>query len=516
MDTIVERLCKFYGISKEEYEKLSLPPSFSNIPFLDDDPIVLKAIGLLNQIKEKDGKVLVYGDYDTDGIMSTSILVKSLREYGIKTEGYLPSRYIDGYGLNVDNVKKIANGGYSMIFTCDNGVTAHAALKEAKELGLDILILDHHEFDGTDPEADAVIHPLTTNYGGVPISAGYLSFIFSHALLKKTDEYLMCLGAISTISDMMPSLSYNREIIRLMLKKMNEDPLPEILSLTDRKHFDEGVFQMEIIPKLNSIGRIEKGSTINRLIKYFVDRNDQNNEKISAWINQVNEQRKSLTKNAEDSLSIGSSDEAIVVETSLPEGLNGLLASRILNAYSKPVAVFSPMEKDPSLLVGSLRSSEGVNILEALASSKVNIIAKGGHPFAAGCTIRKEDFETFKRDFVFFALKHKIMAKKKEGIEILLNECNMRTYRIIQNFAPFGLNWEAPKFLLKDLNPLTFTYIKDGRYLSTKLADDVKIFSFSLGEDSFEAESKVSLLLSFKTNEYRGKLTLNLMAERAL
>lgn len=516
MDTILERLCNFYGISKEEYERLSLPPSFSNIPFLDDDPIIKKAISYLDDIKAKDEKVLVYGDYDTDGIMSTSILVKSFREYGIKTEGYLPSRYIDGYGLNVDNVRKIAKSGYSMIFTCDNGVSAHDALQEANKLGIKVIILDHHEFDGIKPETDVVIHPDTTNYGDVAISAGYLSFIFSHALLKRTDEYLMCLGAISTISDMMPFLKYNREIIRLMLEKMNDDPLPEILALTEKKHFDESVFQMEIVPKLNSIGRVEKGSTINRLIKYFVERDNETNEKISAWINRVNDDRKSLTKNAEEDLLIGSNDEAIVVKTSLPEGLNGLLASRILNNYEKPVAVFSPTEKDSSVLVGSLRSSEGMNLLEALASTKVNILAKGGHPFAAGCTIKEEDFESFKKDFIFFALKHKIMSKKKEGIDILLSECNMKTYRIIRNLAPFGLNWEAPKFILKDLNPLTFTYAKDGKYLSMKLADDVKIFSFSLGESSFEADSKVSLLLSFKTNEYRGKLTLNLMAERAL
>ena len=516
MDTILDRLCNYYGISKEEYERMSLPPSFSNIPFLDDDPIIKKAIEHLSKIRDEKGKVLVYGDYDTDGVMSTSILVRAFREFGLHAEGYLPSRYLDGYGLNVQNVDKIAKSGYSMIFTCDNGVTCHEALKEAKSLGIEVIVLDHHEFDDVIPETDIVIHPETTNYGDVAISAGYLSFIFSHALLKKTDNYLMCLGAISTISDMMPMQKYNREIVRLMLQTLNKEQYLEITALTDRRYFDESVFQMEIVPKINSIGRIEKGNTINRLIKYFAERDPEVNKVISKWINSVNDERKNITNSVQNDLEINSNDAAIVIETSLPEGLNGLLASRLLGSYEKPVAVFSPMEKDPSLLVGSLRSSEGMNILEALDAQRVELISRGGHPFAGGCSIKKEDFDLFKKDFIFFSLKHKLMAKKKDGIDISLSECNMKTYRIIKNFSPFGLNWEAPKFLLKDLNPLTFTYVKDGKYLSVKLADDVKIFSFSLGEDSFEADSKVNLMLSFKINEYKGKITLNLLAEKAL
>lgn len=516
MSELIEKLCQYYKINKEEYERISLPPSFSNIPLLDDDPIVKKAIDKLNVIKEKNGKVLVYGDYDTDGVMSTSILVRALREYGLKAEGYLPSRYLDGYGLTVDNVIKIKQSGYSLIFTCDNGVTAHDALKKAKEIGIEVIILDHHEFDDQEVECDIVMHPQTTKYGNVEISAGYLSFVFSHALLGKKDDYLLTLGAISTLSDMMPLLSYNREIVRLMLKILEKNLFEEISLLTDKKHFDESVFQMEIIPKINSIGRIEKNGTINRLVKYFVNRQHSVNEKIATWINEENEKRKEITKTALDEVSISSSDAAIVIETSLPEGLNGLLASRLLNAYQKPVAVFSPMEKDPNLLVGSLRSLDGVDILEVFKNIRIPLVSKGGHPFAGGCSINKTDFEGFKKDFIFFALKHKIMAKKEDSIQISLNECNMKTYRLIETFSPFGMNWNAPKFLLKDLNPTTFTYIKGGKYLSMNLSSDTKILSFSLNQDSFEADEKVSLLLNFKLNEYKGKISLNLMAERAI
>ncbi len=516
MEDFVERLCKHYGISKEDYKRLTLPPSFSNIPLLNDNPLIISAIERLKKAREQGERVLVYGDYDTDGVMSTSILVSAFREFGIQTEGYLPSRYLDGYGLTVENVRKIKSGGYSLIFTCDNGVTAHDALKEARQLGIEVIILDHHEFDEYKPECDIVIHPSTVSYGKTDISAGYLSFIFSCALLGRVDDYLLCLGAVSTISDMMPLLEYNREIVRLMLDIINENQYKEFSMLTTCKRFDESTFQMEIIPKINSIGRIEKGKEINRLIKYFSGHDSEYNEKVASWINESNDKRKELTKNATESLVISPNDAAIVIETNLPEGLNGLLAARLLNIYQKPVAVFSKKEKEPGLLVGSIRSLEGVNILELYSSMKTNLLTKGGHPFAGGCSIKEEDFESFKKDFLFFVLKNKIMAKKSDSIDITLGECNMKSYRAIRTLAPFGMSWEAPKFLLKDLNPTTFTYVKNGQYLSVKLSEDTKIFSFSLNETSFEPSEKVNLLLSFKLNEYKGKITLNLMAERAI
>lgn len=516
METLLERICNHYQITKEEYEKISLPPSFSNLPLLDEDPIVKKAIEHLSLMRDGHKKVLVYGDYDTDGVMSTSILVRSFREFGIDVSGYLPSRYLDGYGLTAENVRKIAKNGYSMIFTCDNGVTAHEALQTAKEEGIEVIILDHHEFDSLSPETDLVIHPLTTHYGEVAISAGYLSFIFSHALLGRYDEYLMCLGAISTISDMMPFREYNREIVRLMLETVKKNRYFEIVALTDKESIDETTFQMEIVPKINSVGRLEKGTTINRLIHYFADPMNPQKEKIAEWINKVNENRKSITKEGINGLDFNPNDAAIVVLTSLPEGLNGLLASRLLSQFQKPIAVFSPTEKNPDVLVASLRSQEGFNILEALEESKVRLLTKGGHPFAGGCSLQKQDFERFKKDFIFLALKHKLAPKNTDGIEIYLNECNMKSYRLLKTFSPFGLEWEAPKFILRGLNPTTFTYTRDGKYLSTKLSPDTRLFSFSLNEDSFEMDQKVDLLLTFKLNEFKGKVTLDLIAERAI
>ncbi|MCR5692990.1 MAG: DHH family phosphoesterase [Bacilli bacterium] len=513
MEGLFERLLTYYGLSREEYEKLILPPSFRSIPLIDDHPIVKKAIERLEKARDAKEKILIYGDYDADGVCSASILLRSFKEFGIDASGYLPSRYLDGYGLTVENVKKIAAKGFSIIFTCDNGVTAHEALKCAKELGVEVIILDHHEFDDVKPECDIVIHPETLSYGEYPISAGYLSFLFSEALLKKVDSYLLVLGAISTISDMMPIRGHNREIVRLMLEIVNKEP-PEVISLlTDKRIFDVSTFQMEICPKINAVGRLEKGTEINRLLHYFA--NDLSDKvALARYLNEVNARRKEITKEAEESIEINETDAAIVVKANMPEGLNGLLASKLLSVYKKPVCVFSEMNKNPDVLVGSLRSEEGFDVIEALDDVRVPLLTKGGHPFAAGVSINKKDFEAFKKDMLFSALKHKLSPKKQNYVPLVLGECSMQSYRLIESFGPFGFCWETPKFLLTNLDPSTFTYIKDGKYLSVKISSDVRLFSFEINENSFDLDSKVDLACSFKINEYKGRRSLDILCQK--
>mgnify|MGYP003295266218 CR=1 FL=1 len=182
---VFEELLKYYHLDIESYGRLKEAPSFDLIPKIGDREEVQSAIERFRVARDNKEKVLIYGDYDTDGVMATSIMVKALREFGIKASGYLPSRYLDGYGLTVDNVEKIAKSGFSLIMTVDNGVTAYDAIARAKELGMDVIVLDHHTLEETRPVMDILIHPVTLNYGEYPISAGFLSFLFSISLLLK-------------------------------------------------------------------------------------------------------------------------------------------------------------------------------------------------------------------------------------------------------------------------------------------------------------------------------------------
>lgn len=508
----LEKLLDYYGFSKQDYEKRVLAPSFSSLPLIDERPETQKALQILAQCKANGEKVLVYGDYDTDGIMSASILVRSLREFGLSAEGYLPSRYKDGYGLTSENVDKIADKGFSLIFTSDNGVSAYDALAEAKKRGLKVIILDHHEFGETAPDALVVLHPDTLHYGETPVSAGYLAFIFSCALLKKKDDYLLTLGGLSTLSDLMPLKSYNREIVRLALMAIAKNDYPEITLLSDKRPIDETVLQMEIIPKLNAVGRLLEGYETNRLLKYFANADPAGKEQVASWLNSVNEERKDKTKAAELSLSFDPNEEALVVLADIPEGLNGLLANRLLQEYQKPVAVFSPSKKDPAVLVGSIRSKEGFNVLKALEGMKTPL-TKGGHAFAGGVSIKVEDFPAFKKDFLFAALKHKLNPSVEKLIPLLPEEATLQNEEILRSFGPFGQEWKAPEFRIDDLDVSSFTYAAGGKYLSTPFGKEARLFSFSLGSSSFEAQGKVSLKVRFQKNVYRGRVSLDLLAE---
>lgn len=516
MESLSDRLRAYYGLSLEEYERFKEQPSFKRIPTIEGDVEVQKAIKRLKEAKEKGEKVIVYGDYDTDGVMSASIMTRLLADDGIKVEGYLPSRYLDGYGITLDNVRKIAAKGYSLIITTDNGVKAYEAIAEAKRSGVDVIVLDHHEFGDEDPAADIIIHPDRLSYGETPISAGYLCFLFSVAYRQEVDPYFLSLGAISTISDMMPLCGYNREIVRLLLKIANERHFPEIDMLCETKPIDMDELKLGVIPKINAIGRMEKGTSINRLLRYFASRSLEGKGAAASWISAVNEERKALTKQAVGMLEVSKEEAAIVTISDLPEGLNGLLASRLLQSEGKPVAVFSAKENDPTILVGSLRSQDGFDVLKALKTISVPLLSHGGHAFAGGCTIAKSDFASFKKDFAFFALKHPLSEKKEERVEIRLEECSMKGYETIQSFGPFGFGHEAPPLALYGLDPSTFLYIRDGKYLSTPLGNNVRLFSFRLGKEAFEGRKKVDLSVSLRLNPYKGRVNLDVMAEGIL
>jgi single-stranded-DNA-specific exonuclease len=510
----LSKLLLYYGFSQSDYASWVAPASFGSIPLINEKEETKKALLYLEKAKKEGKKILVYGDYDTDGIMSCSILTRALKAYGISAEGYLPSRYLDGYGLTVENVDKIAEKGFQAIFTCDNGVSAFPALEEAQQKGLDVLILDHHEKEGEFPKVVALLHPDTLGYGPIPVSAGYLAFLFSVALLQKEDDYLLCLGALSTLSDLMPLKGYNRDVVRLALKILQKNPYPEIALLTAKKTIDESVLQMEIIPKLNAVGRLLEGHETNRLLKYFVFPYDEGKKAVAEWLNAVNEERKEKTKAAELSLSYDPNEEALVVLADIPEGLNGLLANRLLQEYEKPVAVFSPLKKDPSILVGSIRSKEGFNVLKALESMDTPL-TKGGHAFAGGVSIKKEDFASFKKDFLFAALKHKLTPQLEKTIPLLPEEASFANEELLASFGPFGQEWKAPRFKIEGLDPTSFRYVSGGKYLSTPFGKEARLFSFSLGANSFLGGKEVTLYVRFVVNEYQGRRTLDLWAERA-
>lgn len=509
--TMLEKLLEHYSLSKEDYERLIETPSVSSLPDISKNPLVEGFLAYLKDIKEKQGRVLVYGDYDVDGITSTTILVSSLRKYGISAEGYLPSRYLDGYGMTEENVEKIASKGFAAILTCDNGITAHSAISLAKKKGLTVLVLDHHERGESLPEADAILHYEMLEEIDVAISAGELSYYFSRALLGYSDPVYMMLGGLSALSDMMPMRGSNHALVKLMIKEMNERPYRKLALLGKTSTYDENDLQMEIIPKLNAVGRICKGKEINRLLSYFLDDESEKTLKIRDWINEVNENRKEITASISESLVIPEK-EGIVVKADIPEGLNGLLANRLMQKYGKASCVFAPKEGKENVYVGSIRAKEGFDVLECVKSMKdIEFIAFGGHELAGGVTINSADFPSFEKQFILYSASHPFKEEKKL-IPLSFEEATLDNYELIRSFAPFGSDFHAPEFLLEDIPVENLRFVKDGKYLCMYLTNGTKIFSYSVNNKTFYGYDHASFSVTFTLEEWRGKKTLCLRA----
>ncbi|MDD3938861.1 MAG: DHH family phosphoesterase, partial [Bacilli bacterium] len=209
-------LLNYYQLNEEQYEFLTRPLTYDDLRFDRRIRGLEPLLARIHKAIDDKEKIIVYGDYDCDGIMSTSIIVKVFEMLGHTIGYYVPSRYIDGYGLNVKRVEEIAKKGYTLIITVDNGISAFEAISLAKQKGIDTIVVDHHEMQGEKlPDAVSVLHPFVSHLGEYAASGGFMSFVLATALLDRVDPYLLSLAGISTISDMMPLLGYNRDVVRL-------------------------------------------------------------------------------------------------------------------------------------------------------------------------------------------------------------------------------------------------------------------------------------------------------------
>lgn len=516
MGSLLSALLDHYGLQMEDYASLTREPSFSYIPQIKDLPETKAMIKRLERARDDHEKVIIYGDYDTDGVMSASIIKEALRRFGIEAGAYLPSRYQDGYGINLANAERIAKAGYSLLICVDNGVAAFEALNYLKGVGIDVLVIDHHEIQGEPAPCLALIHPVTSHYGEYPVSAGYLSFLFSWALHGEPDEYLATLGGISTLSDMMSLLGHNRELVRLSLKFLNDGGYPQISAVIGNKDAVGGDdLSMSLIPAINAVGRMQESpKDVTLLVSYFTSEFSNRSMKIAEWMKQINEGRKELTRAASASLEVNGDDPAIVVVGDLKEGLNGLLANRLLQQYEKVTCVFSRKENDPSLLVGSMRALEGFSVAKALEGMSDILVAGGGHELAGGLTIKAEDLDSFKKMLSDFALMNPITAKQDGSIEISVDDVTIENVDLMNTFGPFGQEWKKPKFILKNFQTNQLRYIKDGRYVSTLIHNNARIFSFALGQKDFAGIGECDLIGTLRIDSFRDKVNPTFLLEK--
>ena len=500
--TLLERLLDYYHITYDEYLKLVEPKDLSNFAIDHKFDDIDKAVDLVKTaIKNKD-KIVVYGDYDADGVMGTSILVKMFEYLGVIVDYYVPNRYLDGYGLNLEHAEEYIKDGYNFVITVDNGITTNEPISLLKRNGIKTLILDHHQVGEEVPEADAICHPTYSHFGEVASSGAFTAFMFSVALLGRVDKYLATLAAVSLISDMMPLLEYNRNLLRAVIKDYKHGEFLALDLIGDNEPFNENLIGMKIAPRINSIGRLCEDKSINKIVEYFISDNKEFILNYNAHILETNEERKQYSKNEIENIEVPELEKAIVIQGEYKEGIIGLIANSLMMKYQVPVIVFSSPNNE--VIKGSARCPEGYDIVDIFSSLSDLIITSGGHSLAGGCSIELKDYEEFKNRFISYASTIEYHKIEHQSIELGINELTNDNYELIVSFGPFGENWPTPLFKLKHIRTDSLTFSRDKKHIITSIGNRQKLVYFNFPEKEVFGHKYVDAFGTLQKKAFNG------------
>ena len=514
MESLFKRLLDYYQISEEDYANLIMDVTKENFASGHSFDSMADCVRVVENAVKNNKKIFIYGDYDADGIMSVSILVKMFKMINYPVSFHIPNRYTDGYGLNLQRSEEIVNGGYDLLITVDNGITAFEGIDYVKNHGLEVLVFDHHQPAEVLPNADYILHPSVSNFGDVATSAGFVTFMFATNYLKRFDNYLATLASISLVSDMMPLVSYNRNLLRLMIKEYQNTQFYSIDLLKEKEPFNEMTIGMRIAPKINAIGRlIDDDAYLSRTVEFFTSEDEKLLLNYNEWINNINNERKELTKEAvENSQEIDTNSPAIIGVIEQKEGIIGLIANNFVKKYHKPTIIFA-LDQSGEMYKGSCRSPEGFNVVDAFNQMSDLLEAAGGHAMAGGCSVRKENLEAFKKTFNQLVKESMVepTEEKVKTIPLYINEITMENYSLIESFSPFGESWSSPLFVLPRIRVPSLMYSRDSQHILTSIGNSARLTGFHFPKDSLAQYQFIDMIGTIRLSTYYNKTTVEFL-----
>ncbi|MBR3203492.1 MAG: DHH family phosphoesterase [Solobacterium sp.] len=382
----------------------------------------------LMQAKANQEKVFVAGDYDADGICSTAIMKDLLDRLGISNGYYIPDRFKEGYGLSAATVELVHQKGYHLILTVDNGVKCQEAIAKAHELGMEIIITDHHEIEEEIP-ADLLVHPDVMEPDYAYLSGAGVVLQLSLNLLGRVDSHL-ALAAIALIGDVMPLWRQTRRIVKQGCSAIAHGALPSVLPLLRSKgEIDSTAVAFQIVPKLNSVGRMNDSSNVNTLVPFLLTTDPNYIASFAVQLNRVNDARRRCSDQTVKIAEQLNHDAAfpILFEESFEEGIVGLAAGKLSRQWHKPVLVFAQANE---VYKGSGRSIPGLNLFEFFREFE-EPSAFGGHAMAVGLTVPCDRFEAF---VAHVETKMKTLPAIEEAGDpaVLISEADLRQDQIME------------------------------------------------------------------------------------
>ena len=530
-EKLVDEICERYNLNKvigkiivnrhvvnDEDVRIFITPTrddFHN-PFLFKgmDIAVDRIIKAINN-KEK---ILIYGDYDVDGITSTTVLKKYLMDRGISVDTYIPNRLHEGYGLNKKAIDTIKERNIDLIITVDCGISAIEEVDYAVRLGMDIIVTDHHEVGEKLPNALAVIdtYPFRA-LAGVGVVFKLIQAL-SIKLEIKPEEYLKYLDlvCVGTISDIVPLEGENRTIAKLglMLIKVTRNlGLRELIKSSGYKEIDSNTISFGVAPRINACGRMGHEE---EALKLFLAEDLESATKITKELNEYNTLRQSTEKAIyEEAVQqieknhLDANNSIVLGGKGWHHGVIGIVSSKVTDKYYKPSILLS---FEDNIAKGSGRSVPGFDLYEGLAKCEDLLEKYGGHSMAVGLTLKKENLENFKERFEQIAKEKNI----KELVPIIyiddelkLKDINMDLVKSISILEPFGEANKVPLFLIRNLKIDSIRALSEGRHLKLTLRDEnfvINAIGFELGylAEEYRIGDRIDVVGTLEINSFNG------------
>lgn len=524
VSSLLARIIANRGFKTEEEIAVFLNPTRNDFhdPFLMND--MKKAVVRICRAIEKKENVIIYGDYDADGITSTTVLKQYLADRGLEVGTYIPNRLQEGYGLNTKAIEEIAERHATLIITVDCGITSIEEVEYAKEKGIEVIVTDHHETLDTLPDAVAVIDAKRKDntypfrgLAGVGVVFKLIQGISQELQLEEKEHLkyldLVCIG---TISDIVPLVDENRVIAKLGLKLLEVTKNPGLKCLmraVGYKKVDSNMVSFGLAPRINACGRMGHQEDA---LKLFLTKQIQEAQKITDILNQYNKERQETEKRIfEEALHKIEEEHREDKKTIVLGGENwhhgviGIVSSKITEQYFKP-SILLCFEGD--IAKGSGRSIPGFDLHDALCKCSKYLEKYGGHEMAVGLSMKKDQFESFRE--VFEKIAEESHLEDIEPViyiddEVTLKDMDKETVKQLSLLEPFGEQNKVPLFLYRNLKIDSIRSLSEGKHLKLTLRDQNYVMdgiAFNLGElaNQYLIGDKVDVVGVLEINTFNG------------
>lgn len=478
-------------------------------------------------------RICVYGDYDCDGVTATALLVDFLQKEGADVFYYIPSRENEGYGMNMDAIDTIKNSGAQLIITVDNGITAFDEAERIYELGMRLIITDHHQLSENGlPRAEAIVNPHREendidfrDYCGVGVA-----FKLACALYEGDADDLMReyadLVAIGTIADVMPLQNENRGFVRAGIEKINTNPRASVsafVRINGDKQYTANDIAFQLCPRINAMGRMGDAS---RAVDFLLCEDGEKCLNMCQELNGENAERQGVEKQILDDVKekinanprLVSGRVIVIAGDGYHHGVIGIVASHILEKYGKPTIIIGI--DDDGIARGSARSIDGFNIFDAISFCSDDLVQFGGHPLAAGVTLNADMIDKFRKDINDYSYqKFDTMPPQELVLDCKLSPFYLTT-DLVDNLSvmePYGASNPQVVFGIYKMSLVSVTPLSEGKHIRLELEKQgkrIRVVKFGTTQDEFPYKTGdvLNLAVRVSKNAFKGKMYLSIQA----